>query len=86
VSLETVADLPVRLDDLAKTPGGGLVALVDGRRGDEARDVEVVRIRQEPHRGLGVVGLVLDICQHEHAHLVSDSSVSRENEKEARKE
>ena len=60
----------VGLDDLADPPRRGLVALVDRRRGDQALDVEVVRICQEPHHRLRIVGFVLDVGQHEHARLV----------------
>ena len=69
VLLEVVANLGVGLDYFADTPRGGLVALVDRRRGYQALDVEVVRICQEPHQRLRIVRLVLDVGEHEYARL-----------------
>ena len=67
VHLQVVADLPVRLDDLADARRGGLVALVDRRGRDEALDVELVRVRQEPDHRLRIVRLVLDVREDEDA-------------------
>jgi hypothetical protein len=47
--------------------GRDLGALVDGGRGDQAFDVEVVRVGEKPHERHGVVGLVLDVGEHEDA-------------------
>ena len=63
--------LPVGLDDLANAPGRGLLLLVDGGRGHEALHVPLVAVEEKPHQGLGVVGLVLDVGEHEETRLLS---------------
>jgi hypothetical protein len=67
VLLKVVADFAVGRHDPADGFGRDLRALVDGGGGDQAFDVEVVRVGQEPHERHGVVGLVLDVGEDEDA-------------------
>jgi hypothetical protein len=61
--------LGVVLDHLVDRLGMHALLHVHRGRGDEAAQLDVVGIKQQPHEGLGVVGLVLDVGEDDEARL-----------------
>ena len=67
VDHEVTADLPVGLDPFDDFLRGGPVAEPAGGRGDEALNIELVRVAQEPDHGLLIIGFVGDIGENNQA-------------------
>ena len=82
VKFEVVAHLGIGIDDLADAPRRYLVLLMFGGGGAKALDIPLVRVDEEPHHRHGVVGLVLDVRQHEHAGLLGGAGEAVEAERE----
>ena len=69
--LEQVAmDLAIRFDPLADVLGTNLVPEPNLRRGDQAFDIEFVRVDQKANHRLLIIRLVGNIGQHNHSRLI----------------
>ncbi len=78
--LEVVPDLAVGLDDLADTPRGGLVPLMHGRGRDQTLDIPLVGICQQADHRHRIVWLVLDVGEHNDAHLLGERQARVDDE------
>ena len=66
---EVVANLAVCAYQFADSRGSGLSLLMDGCRGDKRFHIPVIRVDEEANHRLRVIGLILDVGEHDDAEL-----------------